>query len=236
MAVKVAEDLIYDGKVTRGWLGVSIDDVDENLAGALSLPGEGGCLIRDVMPNSPAARGGLKAGDIVLSADGVPVMDAAHLRNVVADLRPSQEYPFEVWRDGKKATLKLRIGAKPGEGGDDEGQPAPEGEDTRGGYSSGKLGLRFDALNAESRKRYGLPEEVSGALVVEVMDGSTAAENGLLEGMVITQYKRRQDAGFVPVKDAKSLSAAVSSLQKGENIAFLIYNKGKTDLRALRAR
>jgi serine protease Do len=236
MAVKVAEDLIYDGKVTRGYLGGAIDDVDENLAGALGLPGEGGCLLREVMPNSPAARGGLKSGDIVLSADGEAVLDAAHLRNIVADLRPGQDYPFEIWRDGKKSALKVKVGAKPGEGGDEQGLPVPEGEDTRGGYSSGKLGLRFDAINGETRKRYGLPEDVSGAVVLEVMDGSSAAEVGLLEGMVILQYKRKQDPGFVPVKDAKALSAAIGSLQKGENIAFLIHNKGKTDLRALRAR
>ena len=75
MAVKVAEDLIYEGKVTRGFLGIGIDNVDENLAGALGLPGSQGCLVRDVTPNSPAAKGGLKTGDIVLKVDGAPVQE-----------------------------------------------------------------------------------------------------------------------------------------------------------------
>jgi serine protease Do len=236
MAVKVAEDLMYDGKVTRGYLGVSIDNVDENLAGALGLPGSAGCLIREVVPNSPAAKGGLKAGDIVLTADGVGVMDAAHLRNLVADLRPGQAYPFEAWRDGKKIMLSLKVAAKPGDEGTADDAPAPEGEDTRGGFTSGKLGLRFDALDAASRKRWELPADLSGVVVSEVTDGSPAAENGLLEGMVITHYKRKQDPVFQPVKEGKPLSDAAKALAAGDQIAFMIYYKGKTDLRALRVR
>jgi serine protease Do len=236
MAVKVAEDLIYDGKVTRGFLGVSIDNVDENLAGALGLPGSGGCLIREVTPGSPAAKGGLKAGDIVLKADGVDVLDAAHLRNLVADLRPGQSYPFETWRDGKKITLSLKVGPRPGEEGPSGEPTVAEGEDLRGGYTSGKLGLRFESVEAAVRKRLELPADLSGAAVTEVTDGSPAAENGLLEGMVITHFKRKQDPVFQPVQNAKQLSDAAKNLAPGDQIAFMIYNKGKTDLRALRVR
>ncbi len=236
MAVKVAEDLIYDGKVTRGYLGVSIDNVDENLAGALGLSSSAGCLIREVTPNSPAAKGGLKAGDIVLAADGIEVLDAAHLRNLVADLRPGESYPFEAWRDGKKISFSLKVGPRPGEGGVPEASLSTEGEDTRGGFASGKLGLRFDAVDVAVRKRLELAPEVSGVVVTEVMDGSPAAENGILEEMVITHYKRKQDPSFQPIRNGKQLSDAAKSLSTGEQIAFMIYNKGKTDLRALRVR
>ena len=237
MALKIAEDLIYDGKVTRGWLGVSIDDVDENLAGALGLPALQGALIREVMPNSPAARSGLLAGDIVLVVAGAEVLDASHLRNRVADLAPGKAYPFELWRDGKKRTLEVKVGARPGEGGDETGAPtAPDGEDTRGGFSSGKLGIRFETATAALRQRHEIPGDVSGAVIVEVMNGSAAADNGFQEGMVITHYKRRQDPAFVPVKDAKQLSDAAKAMSAGDQIAFMVFQKGKTDLRALRAR
>lgn len=236
MARKIAEDLIYDGKVTRGWLGVVIDDVDENLAGALGLGGPQGALIREVMPNSPAARGGLAAGDIVLKVAGTEIHDASHLRNRVADLAPRKSYPFEVWRDGKKTTLNVTVGSRPGEDGETGDPEAHEGEDTRGGFSSSKLGLRFETASAALRQRHQLPADLSGAVVVEVANGSAAADNGFLEGMVITHYKRRQDASFVAVKDAKQLSDAVRTLREGDQIAFMVFHRGKTDLRALRAR
>jgi serine protease Do len=238
MAVKVAEDLIYDGKVTRGYLGVSIDDVDENLAGALGLPALQGALVREVVPNSPAAKGGLVAGDIVLTVAGTEVYDAAHLRNRVADLAPGKAYPFEIWREGKKSTLQVKVGARPGEGDVAADSAAvPEGEDTRGGYSSGKLGLRFESTTAALRQRYNLPGDVNGAVIVEVLDGSAAADNGFGAGMVITQYKRRQDpGGFVPVKDAKQLSEALRSMRGGDQIAFTVFFNGRTEMRALRAR
>ncbi len=237
MAVKVAEDLIFEGKVTRGYLGVGIDNVDENLAGALGLPGSQGCLVREVMPGSPAAKGGLKNGDIVLKVDGAQVLDAAHLRNLVADLHPAKSYAFDIWRDGKKITLDVKVGSKPdgGEEGSEENTASPEGEDASGGFSSRKLGLRFGALDADARTRYEIKEDVGGAVVLEILDGSSAAENGMLEGMVITHYKRKQDPSFQAVKQPKQLLEAVKSLAAGENIAFKVFYKGKTDLRALRA-
>ncbi len=237
MAMKIAEDLIYDGKVTRGYLGVQIDDLDENLAGALGLTGLQGALVRDVVPNSPAARGGMVNGDIVLSIAGGEIYDASHLRNRVADLAPGKAYPFEIWRGGKKITLNVTVGARPGEGGGESGDTgAPDGEDTRGGYSSGKLGFRFEGMNDALRQRYSVPRDVSGAVLVEVFDGSAAANAGFAPGMVITHFKRRQDPGFIPVKDAKQLSDAAKAMRAGDQVAFMVHANGRTDLRALRAR
>jgi len=237
MAAKVAEDLIYEGKVTRGYLGIGIDNLDENLAGAMGLPNAQGSLVREVMPNSPGAKGGIKQGDIVLKIDGTQVLDASHLRNLVADLRPTQKYGFEIWRDGKKMTLDIKMGSKPDDGaemGNEESAPS-DGEDASGGFSSRRLGLRFGMVDADARTRYELPAEVSGAVVLEIQDGSPAAENGLVEGMVITHFKRKQDPSFVAIKQSKQLLDAMKSLASGENIAFKVFYKGKTDLRALRA-
>ena len=234
MAMKIAEDLIYDGKVTRGYLGVQIDDVDENLAGALGLTDLKGALVRDVVPNSPAARGGIANGDIVLTVAGDDIYDAAHLRNRVAELAPGKTYPFAIWRGGKKVALNVTVGVRPGE--EDGALNVPDGEDTRGGYSSGKLGFRFEAMNDELRQRYGVPRDVHGAVLVEVFDGSAAANSGFAPGMVITHFKRRQDPGFIPVQNAKQLSEAVNAMRTGDQIAFMVHANGRTDLRALRAR
>lgn len=237
MAVKVAEDLIYDGRVTRGYLGVAIDNVNENLAGALGLAELRGALVREVMPNSPAARGGIRTGDVILTADGAEILDASHLRNFVADLEPDERYSFEIWRGGEMIRLSIKLGTRPGEMAEGEAPPAlPEGEDTRGGYSSGKLGLRFDVPDAAARQRYGIAPEASGVVALDVTDGSPAAESGLLEGMLITHFKRRQDPNFISVRDASRLSDAIREMKSGEQIAFMVSHRGRTDLRALRVR
>ncbi len=237
MAVKVAEDLIYEGKVTRGFLGVGIDNVDENLAGALGLSSPQGCLVRDVTPNSPAFKSGLKSGDIILKVEGTQVLDAAHLRNLVADLKPGNKYAFEVWRDGKKTPMDVKVGAKPNEGGaaEEESSAGSENEDVSGGFSSGKLGLHFGIVDADARSKYGIPNDISGLLILDVTDGSPAAENGMLEGMVVTHFKRKENMTFQEVKQPKPFLEAIKALASGESIAFKVYYKGKSDLRALRA-
>ena len=236
MAVKVIEDLIFEGKVTRGYLGIGIDNVDDNLAGAFGLPNSQGCLVREIMPSSPAAKSGLKSGDIILKVGDTPIMDASHLRNFVADLKPGNSYPFDIWRDGKKSTLSVKIGAKPDDNSQVDGteENAPDGEELSGGFVSRALGFRFGALDEPTRNRYGIDPAVAGVVILQVMDGSSAAENGIVEGMVLTHYKRKQDLSFQVVKQPKGLSEAVKALKKGESIAFKVSFKGKTDLKALR--
>ena len=237
MAVKVAEDLIYEGKVTRGYLGIGIDNVSENLAEALGLPNTDGCLVREVMKNGPAAKSGLKEGDIILKVQGVEVQDAADLRNRVADLKPGDKYDFEVLRDGKRNTLGIKIGAKPedAENTGDDAVTAPEPDESNGTLFSKKLGIHFGMLDKEARVKYGIPNDQTGVVITGVADGSSAAENGLIEGMVLGNYKRQADGGFQKVDDPKKLLAAVKTLKPGEKIAFKVFYKGRTDFIALQA-
>ena len=237
MAVKVAEDLIYEGRVTRGYLGIGIDNVSENLADALGLANTQGCLVREVMKNGPASKGGLKEGDIILKVQGMVVQDASDLRNMVADLKPGEKYDFEVLRDGKRTTLGLKIGSKPEESevtGDDA-VSAPEPDENDGSFLSKKLGIRFGTLDKEARVKYSIPNDQAGVVVTGVTDGSSAAENGLQEGVVLSNYKRQSDASFQKVDDPKKLLAVVKSLKPGEKIAFKVFFKGRTDFIALQA-
>lgn len=237
MAVKVAEDLIYEGKVTRGYLGIGIDNVSENLAEAMGLPNTDGCLVREVMKNGPAAKSGLKEGDIILKVQGTSVQDAADLRNRVADLKPGEKYDFEVLRDGKRNTMGIKIGAKPEDGDNaaDDSQSAPEPDEADGSFFSKKLGIHFGVLDKEARVKYSIPNDQAGLVVTGIADGSSAAENGMVEGMVIGNFKRQSDAGFQKVDDPKKLLAVVKSLKAGEKIAFKIFYKGRTDFIALQA-
>jgi serine protease Do len=237
MAVKVAEDLIYEGKVTRGYLGIGIDNVSENLADAMGLPTTAGCLVREVMKNGPAAKGGLKEGDIILKVQGIVVQDASDLRNMVADLKPADKYDFELLRDGKRTTLGIKIGSKPEEtdpAGDDA-VSAPEPDDESGSFLSKKLGMRFGPLDKDARVKYSIPNDQTGVVITGVTDGSSAAENGLQEGMVLSSFKRQSDGSFQKVDDPKKLLAAVKTLKAGEKIAFKVFFKGRTDFIALQA-
>jgi serine protease Do len=237
MAVKVAEDLVYEGKVTRGYLGIGIDNVSENLADAMGLPTTDGCLVREVMKNGPAAKSGLKEGDIILKVQGVQVQDAADLRNRVADLKPGEKFDFEVLRDGKRNTMGIKIGAKPedSENTADDSQSAPEPDEADGSFFSKKLGIHFAPLDKEARVKFAIPNDQAGVLITGVSDGSSAAENGMTEGMVIVNYKRQADGAFQKADDPKKLLAVVKGLKAGEKIAFKVFFKGRTDFIALQS-
>lgn len=240
MAAKVAEDLIYEGKVTRGYLGIGIDNVSENFAEAMGLPNTQGCLVRELIKNGPAAKSGLKEGDIILKVQGVQVQDASDLRNRVADLKPSEKYDFEVLRDGKRTTMGIKIGAKPNDDGSVSEDSAPvsgdEDENIEGtSYFSKKLGLHLSVLDKETRAKYSIPPEQNGIMITGVADGSSAAETGLTEGMLVTSYKRQSDGSFVIVTDPKKMIAVTKTLKSGEKIAFKIYFKGRSDFIALQA-
>jgi len=237
MAVKVAEDLIYEGRVIRGFLGIGIDDVSENLAVALGLKGTAGCLVREVVKGSPGEKGGLEAGDIILKADGTTVDDASDLRNKVADLRPGKGYDFDILRNGKPKTLNIKVGAKPsGEIADDMGNPSEIPlDDGDGNYFSQKLGFRFGDITLEARQALGIPKDMAGVIIQSVSDGSSAAENGLIEGIVISAYKRQNDPAFTDIDKSKQLLEAVKAMKKGERIALKIWFKGNSNYVALRA-
>jgi serine protease Do len=237
MAVKVAEDLIYEGKVIRGFLGIGIDNVSENLAVALGLQGTQGCLVREVTKGSPAQKGGLKDGDVILKAGGMPVADASDLRNKVADMHPGDKYDFELLRDGKPMTLSLKVGAKPDENDADDatGPAEDDGEEGDGAYFSKKLGFRFGEITPPMRQGFDIAKDVKGVVVQSVVDGSSAAENGFIEGLVITAYKRQGDGAFVNVESAKKLIDALKTLKKGDRIAFKVWLKGSSNFVALRA-
>jgi serine protease Do len=237
MAMKVAEDLIYEGKVIRGFLGIGIDNVSENLAVALGLQGTQGCLVREVTKGSPAQKSGLKDGDVILKAGGIAVADAADLRNKVADMRPGENYNFEILRDGKPVTLNVKVGAKPDENAGDDTSAIVEDESDAGdgAYFSKKLGFRFGEITPPARQAFEIGKDVKGVVVQSVIDGSSAAENGFIEGLVITAFKRQNDAAFNNVENPKKLIDALKGLKKGDRIAFKVWFKGSSNFVALKA-
>jgi periplasmic serine protease, Do/DeqQ family len=201
LAKSIMGDLLSAGKVSRGWLGVSIQDVSSNIAKALNLKPAKGALISEVFENSPADKGGLKVGDVVRSINGKVVEDANDLRNTVAMLRPGENAEFEILRDGKNLRLKINIALR------DENNLAgamPNSKDSEKKTESGKndWGIQVAELTKAQKKEAGLSESSAGVLVISVEEKSPAAKAGVKSGDIILVANHR---GVASVKDFNSI-------------------------------
>lgn len=220
LARAVVDQLRTSGKVTRGWLGVSIQPLGPDLRQALGLGDTEGALIADVIPKSPAEASGLKRGDVVVGMDGKPVTEPGQLSRTIATMSPGSTTRLQVVRDGKERTLDVKVGKQPDDLG--RGQELARGgdEDEEGGNASaGNLGLQLDNLNDAARRQLGYGREVVGALVTGVADGSAADEAGMRPGDVILQVDRR---------DVDSARAAAAALSKASPPVLLLVRRGES--------
>jgi len=179
-ARSIMNDLVKDGKVSRGWLGVSIQDVDANIAKALNLNPAKGALISEVFEGSPAQKAGIKDGDVVRFINGQAIDDANSLRNTVAALRPGENAEFEILREGKTLKLKVNIALR------DENNlsgAAPDSKDAK--KDANEWGIQAAELTKEQRKSAGLAETAGGVLVAAVKDKSPAEKSGIKRGDII---------------------------------------------------
>jgi serine protease Do len=184
LAKGVMESLIKYGKVTRGYLGVMIQDVNPSLAKEFNVKNDKGALVGDVVPDGPAAKAGLKSGDVIEKFDGKLVTDSRHLKIEVARVAPGETVPVEVLRDGSTRTLKVKLAELPGS--DKMAQ--------NGGNDSDKSdtlrGVAVADLDSQARQQFHIPEHVKGAVVTQVDADSAAAEAGLQPGDVIMEINR----------------------------------------------
>jgi len=184
LAEPVIAELKNDGRVDRGWLGVHIQSIDESLAESMGLEMTEGALIASVEPDSPAERGGFKVGDVIVKFNGEDVESARTLPRMVAESDNGDVVPVEILRDGTRESLDVTLGNMPSEESVAMSEPQAEDEDTP------KLGLTLSALSKDTKQRYNLSNEETGVLVVDVLRGSPAAEQGLERGDIITRVGR----------------------------------------------
>ena len=184
MVKKIEQQLLKTGKVTRGWLGVVIQDMNEDLAQSFGLKTEKGVLISQVNPDSPASKAGLKDGDVVVAIDGKQVEDVATLRNTIAMTAPGTELVLKVIRDGKTYSIPVTIGE----------QPADFASLAKKGIGHGKtplarFGLGLQDLTPELADQFGY-EMGQGVLIASVEPDSPAAEVGLQPGQLIEEINK----------------------------------------------
>ena len=207
LARDVMGSLIKDGHVTRGYLGIMIQDLTPALAKEFKLKENKGALVGDVTQNSPAQKAGLQNGDLVLEFNGKKVTDSRHLKLEVARTQPGETVPVKVLRDGSTKTLEVKVKELPG-----AEQLAKN--DKRQADDTGTLnGVAVADLDAGARQQFGLPAQVKGVVVTEVDPNSPAAEAGLRPGDVIQEINRK------PVKNAEE---AVQMTEKAEDKTSLL--------------
>ena len=226
--VAVVDQLKQFGETRRGWLGVKIQTVTEDIAETLGVSENSGALVSAVTPDSPAAKGGLETGDVILKFDGKDVTTMRGLPKIVAQTPINKAVDVEVLRKGEKKSLKITVGLLEDEEGEGGGAK-PEEDDKPQGESpaaSAIIGLKIVPLTDEARRKYGIDPKVTGALVEEVDPQSPAAQKGLKPGDIIVE------AGQDVVSKPEDVIKSVDKVKKsGRKAVLLRVEDGKGDLR-----
>jgi serine protease Do len=199
------------GHVVRGWLGVQVQPMDEDLARSFGLKDEHGALVSDVVSGSPAARAGLKAGDVIVSVDGKPVADGDALTHAVSSKAPGTTMEIGAMRDGSRKTVSVRLETFPEQGQKDESADAP---------GNAKLGVQVQPLTPDLARELGLPGGSRGLAVTGVEPGSAAEQAGVREGDLIVSVNGQQ------VNDVSELKAALGMSKKDESTRLRIRRGG----------
>jgi serine protease Do len=213
LAKPVVDDLKKFGKTRRGWLGVRIQSLDQELAESMGLPESRGALVASVNDGSPAAKAGIKAGDVILKFDGKDVTEMRKLPRIVAETPINKSVPVELWRDGKRQNLSVAVGEMLDE--QPEQAKTPEkAQANPGGQVIPGTGLSVATLTPALREKFSLDEETNGVVVIDVKDGP-AADKGMKAGDVITE------AGHKPVRNPAELSKLIDQA-RGAGQKFLL--------------
>jgi serine protease Do len=195
IARHVLESFVSGGKIARGYLGIQPQDIDANLARQFNLPGQNGALVGDVMEGTPAAKAGLKSGDVILAVNGRDVADAHDLQLTVSQLSPGTMVTLKVVRNGFNKTIAVTLGELPGGALADGGQN--DNSDNDPAKADALDGVTVADIDSQVRSQLRIPANVRGALVAEVSSDSNSADAGLQPNDVIVEINRQ------PVTDAQ---------------------------------
>jgi serine protease Do len=214
MARTVMDQLIRTGKVTRGFMGVTIQDITPELAEAMNLSNRKGALIGDVEPASPAARAGLEPGDIVVEVNGQPVTDGRELRLAVGSMAPGSQINLRVVRNGTSRNVAMTLAEMPSQdiAKNTREKPTPRSD------GAPHIGISVIELTPAIREQLELPGNMKGIVVADVQEGSVAAEAGLRPGDIIQEANRK------PVQNVTDFQAEIG--RRGKEPILLRVNRG----------
>ncbi|CAG0944144.1 serine protease Do [Anaerolineae bacterium] len=220
VAMKVVEQLKTSGHVSRGWLGVQIQDVTRELAESFGMKKPQGALVSKVLPKSPAEAAGVQVGDIITEYNKQEIISSSTLPPLVGVTKIGDSASLKLIRQGQNKEVQVKIGSLP-----DDDEPVVAAQEPEG-KEVNRLGLSVSSLTSEQREQ--LEVKQNGVLVRDVKQGGVASDAGIRRGDVIL---RIQDQA---IKDVKQFNEVVKDLPKGKSIAMLVQRRGGSQFLALK--
>lgn len=224
LAQPVIDQIIKYGRTRRGWLGVRIQQVTDEIAESLGLKKTTGALVASVTKDGPAEAAGLKAGDIILKFNGQKVSEMRELPRIVAETPIESAAKVTYWRDGKEHTSSVKIGEL--EKAEEDGllvtgsKDIDEPEEEENGTEIDAIGLALQPLTSQTRRTYGIDSDITGTVVTNITQGSEAAQKGLYEGDVIVEINQQ------PIDKPETAVKAIEKAEKaGRNSVLLLINR-----------
>jgi serine protease Do len=217
-----AEQLIKNGKVEHGYLGIGMNDVTPDNAHFFNLQEATGAIVSQVTPDSPASRGGVQQGDVITLVNGEKVVNGGSLQVIVSEMTPGTKIALGVIRESKLVTLNLTVGQF-------HGNAEVAGNDSQDGPQSGKLGLAVSDLTPEARQQANVPDQIHGVVVQNVRPASPADDAGIQPGDVIVEVNRK------PAQTASQFANEVHQNPDGKDVLLLVWSKGNASYRTIHA-
>ncbi len=218
LASPVIDQIVKYGRTRRGWLGVRIQHVTEEIAESLGLENTMGALVASTTKDGPAEKAGLQAGDIILEFNGKPVKEMRELPRIVAETDIGSSASLVYWRDGNKQKTRVTVGEL--EKAEEEGLVAAGPRSEADGTDIDRLGLTVEPMTPSAREEFAIPDTVEGVVITAVKDLSEAAEKGLLPGDVIVEINQQ------PVTQPDEIVGIIDSAAKnGRNSVLLLVNR-----------
>ncbi|MBN1472705.1 MAG: DegQ family serine endoprotease [Syntrophaceae bacterium] len=178
MAKNILDDLKTKGAVTRGWLGLSVQDITDDMAENLKLKDKSGALVGNVVEGDPAEKAGINTGDIIVEIDGKRIKNTHELLSVVASLSVGKKVNVKIFREGKEMTLPIIVGER-----------KETKEIAKGGKTSERFGMSIQEITPDMAKHFGLHEK-AGVVITDIKEGSSAEEAGLKAQDIILQVNK----------------------------------------------
>jgi serine protease Do len=221
----VVEQLIAHGQVRRGWLGVRIQAVTDEIAETLGLNEAKGALVASIIEGGPAEMAGIRAGDVVLQFDGKDIDEMRRLPRIVAETDVDKTVDVVVWRGGSKHTLEVKVGAL-NEGEEKMAARASEKESSKGASEKiDDLGLTIAVLDDKLRQRFEIDDETQGVVVTDVDPSGNAAAKGMRAGDVIVEVSQ------TPVSTPAEVVDKIEEATKAERKSLLLLVEGESGVR-----